>query len=138
VAYARSMSMALKQTIFIDQVTLTIYNLYQYSIVVKVVYDFQSRTATLKLLEEHIRENIVKVRLFSRIYLALFAMRFVQIGRKYFQQIVGIPQGSALSTILCSFFFGDLERTHLNILDDPQSVCLLLLLCMRARCLMNT
>lgn len=90
VAYARSMSMALKQTIFTDQ----------------VVYDFQSRLNTLKLLEEHIRENIVKI------------------GQQYFQQIVGIPQGSVLSTILCSFFFGDLERTHLNIFHDPKSLLL--------------
>ncbi|KAG2141536.1 hypothetical protein BD769DRAFT_86746 [Suillus cothurnatus] len=45
VAYARDLSTTLKQTIFTDQ----------------VVYDFQSRTATLKLLEEHIKENIVKV-----------------------------------------------------------------------------
>jgi hypothetical protein len=37
------------------------HGLYQYSLVAQVVYDFQSRTATLKLLEEHIKENIVKV-----------------------------------------------------------------------------
>jgi telomerase reverse transcriptase len=90
VAYARDLSTTLKQTIFTDQ----------------VVYDFQSRTATLKLLEEHIKENIVKI------------------GTRYYRQIVGIPQGSVLSTILCSFLFGDLERTQLNVLDDPKSLLL--------------
>jgi hypothetical protein len=49
-------------------------------------------------------------------------MSFFQIGTRYYRQIVGIPQGSVLSTILCSFLFGDLERTQLNVLDDPKSV----------------
>jgi hypothetical protein len=50
-----------------------------------------------------------------------------QIGQRYYRQIVGIPQGSVLSVLLCSFFYGDLERTRLNILDDPKSVRILFL-----------
>lgn len=45
------------------------------------------------LLQEHIGENMVKI------------------GKKFYKQKVGIPQGSILSTMLCSFFYGDLE-TH--------------------------
>ncbi|KAK7463508.1 Telomerase reverse transcriptase [Stygiomarasmius scandens] len=46
----------------------------------------------LELLEQHITDNVVKI------------------GSEYFRQIVGIPQGSVLSTILCCFFYGDLEK----------------------------
>lgn len=90
VAYAREMAAFLRQTIFVDQVQ----------------YDFQSKMATLKLLEEHIRENLVKI------------------GERYYRQVVGIPQGSVLSALLCSFFYGDLERTRLKIFDDPRSLLL--------------
>lgn len=46
-----------------------------------------------------------------------------QIGRDYYRQIVGIPQGSILSAILCSFFYGDLEKEFGQFKNDPQSVC---------------
>lgn len=36
--------------------------------------------------------------------------------------MIGIPQGSVLSALLCSFFYGDLERRHLKFTDDPRSV----------------
>lgn len=50
-------------------------------------------------------------------------MYFVgQIGSDYYRQTVGIPQGSVLSTILCSFFYGDLESKELKFVQDPQSV----------------
>ncbi|GJJ08683.1 hypothetical protein Clacol_002902 [Clathrus columnatus] len=42
-----------------------------------------------------------------------------QIGADYYRQVVGIPQGSALSTILCAFFYGDLERRQYNFTTDP-------------------
>lgn len=67
-----------------------------------------------------------------------------QIGNQYYQQVVGIPQGSVLSTLLCkyasfrltlppvcaythisaSFFYGQMERSELSFLSDP-SCCLL-------------
>jgi len=34
-----------------------------------------------------------------------------QIGKDFHKQRVGIPQGSILSTILCNFFYGDLENS---------------------------
>ena len=45
-----------------------------------------------------------------------------KIGNDYYQQVVGIPQGSVLSSLLCSFFYGDLEKNHLKFIDDPNAV----------------
>lgn len=45
-----------------------------------------------------------------------------QIGNNYYRQVVGIPQGSVLSTLLCSFFYGDLERQFGSYTDSPDSV----------------
>lgn len=36
--------------------------------------------------------------------------------------MVGIPQGSVLSSILCSFFYGDLEKNFSKFTNDGQSV----------------
>lgn len=36
---------------------------------------------------------------------------------------MGIPQGSVLSALLCSFFYGDLEKRFSKFSEDPQSVC---------------
>lgn len=53
----------------------------------------QIRRETLyRHLEEHVKRNIL------------------QLGRKFYLQEVGIPQGSVLSTLLCSFYYGHLER----------------------------
>ncbi|KND89489.1 Telomerase reverse transcriptase [Tolypocladium ophioglossoides CBS 100239] len=62
--------------------------------------------ALLHLLAEHVENNLVKV------------------GKKYYRQSVGIPQGSALSTFLCSYFYADLEKRHLSFLNTPD--CLLM------------
>ncbi|CCM03069.1 uncharacterized protein FIBRA_05189 [Fibroporia radiculosa] len=72
----------------------------------QVVYHFSTKEEIIELLEEHITENIVKI------------------GHNYYRQTVGIPQGSVLSAILCSFFYGDLERKVFKFTDDLQ--CLLL------------
>ncbi|UKZ53737.1 hypothetical protein TrVGV298_007535 [Trichoderma virens] len=60
----------------------------------------------LALLSEHVGRNIVKI------------------GKKYYRQKKGIPQGSILSTFLCNYFYADLEAQHLGFLDGPD--CLLL------------
>ncbi|XP_073313879.1 telomerase reverse transcriptase isoform X3 [Primulina huaijiensis] len=44
------------------------------------------------LLKEHIKHNVV------------------QLDKKFYLQRVGIPQGSVLSTLLCSFYYGHMER----------------------------
>lgn len=44
------------------------------------------------VLKEHLKQNVLKL------------------GRRFFLQIVGIPQGSVLSSLLCSLYYGHLER----------------------------
>ncbi|KAL9107082.1 MAG: hypothetical protein Q9227_007948 [Pyrenula ochraceoflavens] len=62
-----------------------------------------------QMLEEHAKQNIVKI------------------GREYFRQKKGIPQGSVLSSLLCSFFYGQFEQEHLDFLRDEQSLLLRLI-----------
>lgn len=45
-----------------------------------------------------------------------------QIGGSYHRQTVGIPQGSILSSLLCSFFYGDLERQFGSYTESEDSV----------------
>ncbi|OJT07372.1 Telomerase reverse transcriptase [Trametes pubescens] len=75
----------------------------------QVVYPFSRRKEIIALLEEHITENIVKI------------------GNEYYRQVVGIPQGSVLSAILCSFFYGDLERKNFRFTDDDECVLMRLI-----------
>jgi telomerase reverse transcriptase len=87
----------------------------------KVVYDKESRAEILELLEEHITENVVKAgKLYYCVYLHL--IRLCKIGKSYYKQVVGIPQGSILSSILCSFFYGDLEEKRMPWHKDPDCV----------------
>ncbi|KAJ4394591.1 Telomerase reverse transcriptase [Gnomoniopsis smithogilvyi] len=64
----------------------------------------------------------------TRDLLALMASHIqqslVKIGKKYYRQKAGIPQGSVISSVLCNYFYADLEQTQLSFLraDD----CLLL------------
>jgi telomerase reverse transcriptase len=60
----------------------------------------------LDLLDEHIRYNLVKV------------------GRKYFRQRNGIPQGSILSSVLCNLFYAQMEQESLGFLDPNEAVLL--------------
>lgn len=60
----------------------------------------------LDLLAEHVTQNLVKI------------------GKKYYRQKTGIPQGSVLSSFLCNYFYADLEMQHLAFLNGPD--CLLL------------
>lgn len=58
----------------------------------------------LDLLDEHVRNNLVKI------------------GKKYFRQRNGIPQGSVLSSILCNFFYAELEREVLGFINPKTSL----------------
>ena len=60
----------------------------------------------LCLLEEHVRNNLVKI------------------GKHYFRQRNGIPQGSVLSSLLCNFFYAQLEQQDLNFLRPADSLLL--------------
>jgi len=53
------------------------------------------------------------------------AQNLVRIGKKYYRQKEGIPQGSVLSSMLCSWFYADLERRRLGFLLDSED-CLLM------------
>lgn len=46
----------------------------------------------------------------------------VKIGSSYYHQSVGIPQGSVLSMILCSFLYGALEKVFEEYSEDIGSV----------------
>ncbi|KAJ5752542.1 Telomere reverse transcriptase [Penicillium odoratum] len=60
----------------------------------------------LGLLNQHVRNNLVKM------------------GKQYFRQRSGIPQGSVLSNLLCNFFYGELEQQVLGFLRPADSVLL--------------
>ncbi|KAI9843190.1 MAG: hypothetical protein M1837_006552 [Sclerophora amabilis] len=62
----------------------------------------QKKKALLELLRSHVAENLVKI------------------GKKFYRQKEGIPQGSVISSLLCNFFYADLEQTSLDFLltDD--------------------
>lgn len=60
----------------------------------------------LDLLDEHVRNNLVRI------------------GKKYFRQRNGIPQGSMLSSLLCNYFYAELEREVLHFLDPAQALLL--------------
>lgn len=63
----------------------------------------------LDLLEEHVRNNLVKL------------------GKVYFRQRSGIPQGSILSSLLCNFFYAELERGVLDFLRPTESLLMRLI-----------
>lgn len=54
-----------------------------------------SRDACMELLRSHIQHNIW------------------QMGSELYRQRTGIPQGSRVSSLLCSFFYSWLENDHL-------------------------
>jgi telomerase reverse transcriptase len=64
--------------------------------------NFQHHNARglLDLLDQHVRTNVVKV------------------NQRYYRQKRGIPQGSILSSILCNFFYADMERKKLDFLNE--------------------
>jgi telomerase reverse transcriptase len=66
----------------------------------------ETKDDLMQLLQEHIKRNVVKI------------------GKRFYRQKTGIPQGSVLSSILCNFFYAELERDvlHFALGED----CLLL------------
>ncbi|XP_020553258.1 telomerase reverse transcriptase isoform X2 [Sesamum indicum] len=64
-----------------------------HSVLVKKVFSKKIRKEEINLiLIEHIMRNVV------------------QFDNKFYLQLVGIPQGSVLSSLLCSFYYGHMER----------------------------
>ena len=60
----------------------------------------------LKLLEEHVQQNMLKI------------------GKKFYRQKAGIPQGSVLSNLLCNFVYAGFETDYLSFLRSDQSILL--------------
>ena len=63
----------------------------------------------LELLRSHVEQNIVRI------------------GKKFFKQKTGIPQGSVLSSLLCNCFYAKLEAEHLSFVNDKSSLLLRLI-----------
>ncbi|KAF3926350.1 hypothetical protein AA313_de0202275 [Arthrobotrys entomopaga] len=61
----------------------------------RVAATYHERATLIRELREHVSNN------------------FVQIGKKFYRQTVGIPQGSVMSTLLCNLFYADLETKEL-------------------------
>ena len=74
-----------------------------------VVQQNQPAGKVLDLIEEHVANNIVKI------------------GKNFFRQKAGIPQGSVLSSLLCSFFYAKLQQEHLPFLKSTGSLLLRLI-----------
>ncbi|KAK4702528.1 telomerase reverse transcriptase, partial [Phenoliferia sp. Uapishka_3] len=71
-----------------------------------VIYTKDSKSVMMSLLREHVKRNLIKI------------------GGRYFRQRDGIPQGSVLSSFLCSIFYGHMEKTFLRFTRDQSSLLL--------------
>ena len=74
-----------------------------------IIQRSQRRKAILDLLHEHVESNIVKL------------------GNRLYRQKEGIPQGSIVSSLLCSCFYAELERSALGFVNDQDSLILRLI-----------
>jgi telomerase reverse transcriptase len=68
-----------------------------------------NRRAVLALLTEHVEQNLIKV------------------GTRVYRQKEGIPQGSIVSSLLCSYFYAELERHVLSFVTASNSILLRLI-----------
>ncbi|KAL3832037.1 hypothetical protein ACJMK2_023717, partial [Sinanodonta woodiana] len=66
----------------------------------KVFHKHETVESLLQLLSSHLFNNIIKV------------------GGSFFLQTKGISQGSVLSTLLCSLFYGHMEGSHFTFAED--------------------
>lgn len=74
-----------------------------------IVQTAQGQKKMLDLLEDHVERNIIKI------------------GKKFFRQKTGIPQGSVLSSLLCNYFYAELERECFGFLQKDESLLLRLI-----------
>lgn len=85
-----SMAVGRKNTVFVEN----------------IVSQFRDHGEILRLLAEHVQQNMVKI------------------GKKFYRQKEGIPQGSVVSSLLCNYFYADLEARHLDFLQARESLLL--------------
>jgi telomerase reverse transcriptase len=69
-----------------------------------IVAQFRNRDEILNLLAQHVQQNMVKM------------------GKKFYRQKEGIAQGSVVSSLLCNYFYANLEARHLDFLRPGQSI----------------
>ncbi|MCJ1432065.1 hypothetical protein MMC27_001421 [Xylographa pallens] len=74
-----------------------------------VVQSLPKKETLLELLREHVERNVVKI------------------GKKFFRQKQGIPQGSVLSSLICNFFYAEFEKECLDFLHKSDSLLLRLI-----------
>lgn len=74
-----------------------------------ITHQFKDRQLLLNLLKDHLTMHLIKI------------------GKKFFKQDNGIPQGSVLSSILCNMYYADMETTTLNFMRTPESMCVRLI-----------
>ena len=74
-----------------------------------VVQRSEYRQSILDLLHEHVQSNIVKL------------------GNRFYRQKEGIPQGSILSSLLCSYFYTELEKSALGFVKNENSLLMRLI-----------
>ncbi|TKA71880.1 hypothetical protein B0A55_06334 [Friedmanniomyces simplex] len=75
----------------------------------RVIQKAESRKAILDLLVEHVQANLIRI------------------GKRYYRQKQGIPQGSIVSSLLCSYIYAELERDVLGFLTEGQTLLLRLI-----------
>lgn len=75
-----------------------------------VVAQRTSRAQVVKLLREHVQGNMIRI------------------GKRYYRQRRGIPQGSVLSSLLCSIGYADFERQRLGFLREGEPSLLMRLI----------
>ncbi len=70
-----------------------------------VIQQFEDRENLLKLIETHIFNHVIKA------------------GKRYFKQVSGIPQGSIVSSLLCSLYYSQFETKVLSsIISGKESL----------------
>ena len=74
-----------------------------------IVQTSQKKMRVLELLKDHVEKNIIKI------------------GKKFFRQKAGIPQGSVLSSLLCNYFYAQLEEERFGFLEQDESILLRLI-----------
>ena len=74
-----------------------------------VIRTSHKKSKLLDLLKHHVERNIVKI------------------GKKFFRQKEGVPQGSVLSSLLCNCFYAKLEAEHLPFVSHDSGLLLRLI-----------
>lgn len=70
-----------------------------------VTHQFKDQAQIRELLKEHLTMHLIKI------------------GKKFFRQDTGIPQGSILSSILCDLYYSEMEAKTLAFMNRHDSVC---------------